>query len=61
MVAAAATDRAGARGFLGDHAEDDWWEAEAKLRERVARAEDEADEKSESAFDLADHDTWRER
>jgi hypothetical protein len=61
MVAAAATERAGTRSFLGDLAEDDWWEAEARLRERVARAEDEADEKSESAFDLTDHDTWRER
>jgi hypothetical protein len=62
MVAAAAALRAEARGFdSSSSSEDDWCETEAELRERLARAEDEADEKSESAADLADHDTWRER
>lgn len=60
MVAAAAAQRVEAGGFLGEDPEDEWWEAEARLREQVARAEDEADEKSESATDLDDHDTWRE-
>lgn len=60
MVAAAASQRVEAGGFLGEDPEDEWWEAEARLREQVARAEDEADEKSESAADLDDHDTWRE-
>ncbi len=61
MVAAAASHRAEARGFLGDNPEDEWWEAEAHLREQVTKAEDEADEKSESATDLSDHDTGRDR
>ena len=46
--------------YAQKHPEEDWCETEAELRERLARAEDEADEKSESASDLADHDTWRE-
>jgi hypothetical protein len=61
MVAAAADYRAQARGFEGGGSEDDWCETEAELREQLARAEDEADEKSESASDLADHDTGRDR
>jgi len=61
MVAVAAAWRAEARGFDGSSSEEDWCETEAELRERLARAEDEADEKSESASDLADHDTWRDR
>ena len=61
MVAAAAAYRAQARGFDGGAVEDDWCETEAELREQLARAEDEADEKSESASDLADHDTGGDR
>lgn len=60
MIAAAAAWRAEACGFSGGDSEDDWCETEAELRERLARAEEEADEKSESASDLTDHDTWRE-
>lgn len=36
MVATAAYYRAEARGFDGDSAEDDWYEAEAELRERFS-------------------------
>jgi hypothetical protein len=61
MIAAAADYRAQARGFEAGNGEDDRCETEAELREQLARAEDEADEKSDSASDLADHDTWRDR
>lgn len=39
MVATAAYYRAEARGFDGDSAEDDWYEAEAELRERFSGAD----------------------
>lgn len=39
MVATAAYYRAEARGFDGDSAEDDWYEAEAELRERFSAAD----------------------
>ncbi len=40
MVSTAAYFRAEARGFEGGSAEDDWYEAEAELREQLARAEE---------------------
>ncbi|MEX0959265.1 MAG: DUF2934 domain-containing protein [Burkholderiales bacterium] len=57
MVATAAYFRGEARGFQGGSADEDWYEAEAQLREQFALAEDEADEKAESALDLASHRT----
>ena len=39
MVATAAYFRAESRGFEGGSLEDDWYEAEAELREQLARAE----------------------
>jgi hypothetical protein len=47
MVATAAYFRAEARGFQGGSEDEDWFEAEAQLREQLAQAEDEADEKLE--------------
>jgi hypothetical protein len=43
MVAQAAYFRAESRGFEGGSPEDDWYEAEAELREQIARAEDTLD------------------
>ncbi|HUF20422.1 MAG TPA: DUF2934 domain-containing protein [Burkholderiales bacterium] len=57
MVATAAYQIAEARGFAGGSSDEDWYEAEARLREQFASAEDEADEKAESALDLASHRT----
>jgi hypothetical protein len=45
MVATAAYFRAESRGFESGSTEEDWYEAEAQLREQLARGEDEADEK----------------
>ena len=39
MVTTAVYYRAEARGFEGDSAEDDWYEAEAELRERFSAAD----------------------
>lgn len=55
MVATAAYYRAESRGFEGGSPEEDWYEAEARLRELLARAENEADEKAESGLDLTAH------
>ena len=55
MVATAAYFRAESRGFEGGSTEEDWYEAEAELREQLARGEDEADEKAESGLDLTAH------
>jgi hypothetical protein len=55
MVATAAYHRAESRGFEEGSAEEDWFEAEAQLREQLARAEDEADTKDEASFDLTAH------
>lgn len=52
MVSSAAYFRAESRGFAGGSADEDWYEAEALLREQLAQAEDEADEKSASDFDV---------
>ena len=37
MIAVAAYYRAEARGFVGGSPEDDWYRAEAEIRERLAR------------------------
>ena len=55
MVATAAYFRAESRGFEGGSPDEDWYEAEAQLREQLARAEDEADENAESGLDLTAH------
>jgi Protein of unknown function (DUF2934) len=54
MVATAAYFRAESRGFENGSAQDDWFEAEAQLRERLARPKDEADDRDEANPD--DHD-----
>jgi hypothetical protein len=56
MVATAAYFRAEARGFENGSPENDWFEAEAELREQLAKAEDEADEKTEASLDLQEHE-----
>ena len=56
MVATAAYFRAESRGFEGGSPEEDWYEAEAQLREQLARAEDEAEDKAESGLDLTAHE-----
>ena len=56
MVATAAYFRAESRGFEGGSPEEDWYEAEAQLREQLARAGDEADDKAESGLDLTAHE-----
>lgn len=43
MVATAAYYLAESRGFEGGSPDEDWYEAEAQLREQMALAEDEAD------------------
>jgi hypothetical protein len=55
MVATAAYYRAEARGFGDGSPEDDWFEAEAQLREQLANAEDEADDKDAASLDLNAH------
>ena len=55
MVATAAYYRAEARGFEGATPEDDWYEAEAEVREQLAQAEDEADDRAEAGLDLTAH------
>jgi hypothetical protein len=46
MVSTAAYFQAEARGFEGGSADEDWYQAEALLREQLAQAEDEADDKT---------------
>lgn len=53
MVATAAYYVAEARGFEGGSPDEDWYEAEAQLREQLAAAE--ADEKEEVGLDLTAH------
>lgn len=55
MVATAAYYRAESRGFEGGSPEEDWHEAEARLREQLALAENEADQSAESGLDLKAH------
>lgn len=54
MVATAAYYRAECRGFDGGSAEDDWYEAEAELREQLAKAERETEPNSNSDGNTAD-------
>ena len=51
MVATAAYFRAESRGFEGGASEDDWYQAEAELREQMARAEDAYDMESRESPD----------
>jgi hypothetical protein len=55
MVATAAYFLAEARGFEGGSPDEDWYEAEAQLREQLAAAQDEADQKEEVGLDLTAH------
>jgi hypothetical protein len=55
MVATAAYYLYESRGFDNGSAEDDWFEAEAQLREQLSRAEDEADDREEASLDLTAH------
>lgn len=55
MVATAAYYLAEGRGFEGGSPDEDWYEAEAQLREQFAAAQEEADEKEEVGFDLTAH------
>jgi hypothetical protein len=55
MVAMAAYYRAESRGFEGGSPDEDWYEAEARLREQLGRAENEADQRAQSGLDLTAH------
>jgi hypothetical protein len=55
MVATAAYYLAEARGFEGGSPDEDWYEAEAQLREQLAAAQDEADNREEAGLDLRAH------
>ena len=57
MVATAAYFRAEARGFEGDAAEDDWYEAEAELRERFSTADSGIESDSTSGGEATDIET----
>jgi hypothetical protein len=59
MVATAAYFRAESRGFEGGSPEDDWFEAEAELREQMARAEDTYDMESRESPDTNRSDIER--
>lgn len=54
MVATAAYYRAQARGFDEGSSEYDWYEAEAELRARLARAEEDTEPGPDSGASLAD-------
>lgn len=56
MVATAAYFLAESRGFENGSAQDDWFQAEARLREQLALAEDEADDRDEASLDLGAHE-----
>ena len=60
MVATAAYYRAEARGFDGDSAEDDWYEAEAELRERFSAADSDIETPSTSSGDATNIETTGE-
>ncbi|HZP93807.1 MAG TPA: DUF2934 domain-containing protein [Burkholderiales bacterium] len=49
MIAVAAYYRAEARGFVGGSPEDDWYQAEAELRERLARGVEQTSQSGESS------------
>lgn len=54
MVATAAYYRAQARGFDEGSSEYDWYEAEAELRARLARAEEDTEPGPDSGASLAE-------
>ena len=54
MVSASAYFRAEARGFEAGSAEDDWYEAEAELREQLARAQEGTESVPDSGAGPAD-------
>jgi hypothetical protein len=60
MVATAAYFRAEARGFEGDAAEDDWYEAEAELRERLSADDSGIESDSTSGGDATNIETTGE-
>jgi hypothetical protein len=55
MVSTAAYHLAEARGFEGGSPDEDWYEAEAQLREQLAAAQDEAEQRAEAGLDLKAH------
>jgi hypothetical protein len=57
MVATAAYFRAEARGFEGGSAEDDWYEAEAELRERLSAGDSSVEADSGSGGDATNIET----
>jgi hypothetical protein len=60
MVATAAYYRAEARGFEGGSAQDDWYEAEAELRERFSAAGSDSERVSASDGDATDIEKYAE-
>ncbi len=60
MVATAAYYRAEARGFDGGSAEDDWYEAEAELRDRFSSAGSSVETASGSGSEAANIETTGE-
>ncbi len=60
MVSTAAYFRAEARGFEAGSAEDDWYEAEAELRERFGAADNDVEKVSTSGGDAAGIETTGE-
>jgi hypothetical protein len=60
MVATAAYYRAEVRGFDGGSAEDDWYEAEAELRDRFSSAGSSVETASGSGGDAANIETTGE-
>lgn len=60
MVATAAYYRAEARGFEGGSAEDDWYEAEAELRERFSASDSDIETDSTSGGDAINIETTGE-
>jgi Protein of unknown function (DUF2934) len=61
MVSTSAYFRAEARGFEGGSAEDDWYEAEAELRERFGAADNDVEKVSTSGGDTAGIETTGEQ
>ena len=61
MVSTAAYFRAEARGFEDGSAEDDWYEAEAELRERFGAADNDVEKVSVSGGDAAGIETTGEQ
>lgn len=57
MVATASYYRAEARGFEGGSTEDDWYQAEAELRERFSAADSDMETASTSSGDATNIET----